>query len=198
MCSFVFGEASENGLCVAVESSSASNERKKVILLLQAQRCFSSKASTKIQAVQAFYSYFSMAQWQSGRPFTGRLRVHAMRESKIHAGYMRLFISSCIFIRGCVWKWPLPGRLGMCYIFHIRKSGISAFYTKADKGYIPIRGESDWYRICAALDHQIYPHMRGERRRGSPLECLSAILSSHAGGVRGLFSKGLDGCLRNF
>lgn len=178
MCSFVFGEASENGLCAAVESGSASNERKKVVLLLQAQRCFSSKASTKIQAVQAFYSYFSMAQWQNGRPFTGRLRVHAMRESKIHEGYMRLFISSCIFIRGCVWKWPLPGRLGMCYIFHIRKNGISAFYTKADKG--------------------VYPHTQGERRRGSPLECLSAILSSHAGGVRGLFSKGLDGCLRNF
>ena len=170
MCSFVFGEASENGLCVAVESSSACNERKKVILLLQAQRCFSSKASTKIQAVQAFYSYFSMAQWQNGRPFTGRLRVHAMRESKIHEGYMRLFISSCIFIRGCVWKWPLPGRLGMCYIFHIRKSGISAFY-------IPICGESSGAALLSSVCRPLYLHMRG---------CEWFIF------------EGVDGCLRNF
>lgn len=177
MCSFVFGEASENGLCVAVESSSACNERKKVILLLQAQRCFSSKASTKIQAVQAFYSYFSMAQWQNGRPFTGRLWVRAMRESKIHAGYMRLFISSCIFIRGCVWKWPLPGRLGMCYIFHIRKSGISAFYTKADKGYIPIRRESGGAALLSSVCRPLYLHMRG---------------------CEGVIFEGVDGCLCNF
>ena len=73
--------------CAAVESDSACNERKKIISLLQAQHCFLSKATTKIQAVQAFYSYFSMAQWQTGRPFTGRLRVRVVRGSKIHEGY---------------------------------------------------------------------------------------------------------------
>lgn len=29
-----------------------------------------------------------MAQWQSGRPFTGRLQVRALLEAQIHAGYM--------------------------------------------------------------------------------------------------------------
>ena len=52
--------------------------------------------STKIQAVQALYSYFSMAQRQSGRPFTGRLRVHAMRGAK----FMRDTLQADHVLRG--------------------------------------------------------------------------------------------------
>ena len=163
LCSFVFGEASENGLCVAVESSSACNERKKVILLLQAQRCFSSKASTKIQAVQAFYSYFSMAQWQNGRPFTGRLRVRVLLGAKIHAGYA----SS----RPCI-AWPAFCCIDRMALFCSRERPSAKFASE--------RKSSPF--ICAHDDFIPFP---GVARSGVPPSNIPLFRSPRIRKIRG-------------